>query len=315
MNITPALKERFCKDVQIPIKIFSEPYFTERLELYDKHFNCLEKYNRFVKMLEQFNDEQEYFAAYNQLKETAIQHLQSNSTFEFFSQNEDMTKFNIENRNFPKSSIYKQTFIGEHFISFDICKGNFTALKHYSPDIFNGKESYEDFIGQFTNNEHFIESKYIRQVIFGTLNPKRQVKYEEYLMDKVLTHVLTVFDKEQIVFFSTDEIVVKLNKNIEFGDETQLFIEKTVNQFCNLGITIRAEVFYLDYMQDEDTYIKKVYFISKESNGETLKPCDVSVIKNATNLTMPFVLRKLYNLPPSDNDNVFIHEGRLAKFI
>ena len=38
MEITKNLKERFCKDCNIPIKIFDEPYFTERLELYDEHF-------------------------------------------------------------------------------------------------------------------------------------------------------------------------------------------------------------------------------------------------------------------------------------
>ena len=84
MNVTLALKERFCKDLQLPIKIFQEPYFTERLKLYDKHFHCMDKYEEFLKMLEDFEDEQAYFMAYNSLKETVIQYLSTNEDRLFF---------------------------------------------------------------------------------------------------------------------------------------------------------------------------------------------------------------------------------------
>ena len=315
MKITPALKERFCKDLQIPIKIFQEPYFTERLELYDKHFDCLEKYNHFCEMLSEFNDEQEYFAVYNGLKDRVIEYLNSNEIFMFFSQKEDMSKFAVENKNFPKNSIYRQDHIGKHFISFDICKGNFTALRHYSPDIFQGKETYEDFMKMFTDNEHLINSKYIRQVIFGAVNPNRQVRYEEYLMNKVLESILTFFNKSQIVYFSTDEIVVNINEPVAENSETQKFITDTVNIFNNQGNRIRGEVFSLSYFEEFDVYVKDVYFKTFTSNGKKIKNSDIKVIKNANHLTMPFVLRKMYNLPANENDNVFLHEGRLAKFI
>ena len=42
-TISAKAKERFCKDCNIPIKIFNEPYFTDRLILYDKHFDALRK--------------------------------------------------------------------------------------------------------------------------------------------------------------------------------------------------------------------------------------------------------------------------------
>ena len=35
------LKKRFCKDTNIPINLFQEPYFSERLKLYDNVFNSL----------------------------------------------------------------------------------------------------------------------------------------------------------------------------------------------------------------------------------------------------------------------------------
>ena len=315
MKITPVLRERFCKDLQLPIKIFTDPYFMERLELYDKHFDCLNKYNNFIEMLEGFEDEQSYFEAYNALKESVIQYLLAKPEFVFFSQEEDMSKFTIPNRSLPKNSIYKQTLINKHFVSFDLCKGNFTALRHYNSKIFDDCETYEEFMGKFTTNQHFIESKYIRQVIFGTTNPKRQVKYEEFLMNQVLDKILTVFDIKNVVYFSTDEIVVELNEPIAENSEIAKFISKTVNECNETGIRVRAEVFELTHIAHLDAYVKRVYFKVFNSDGKKIKNSDIMVIKNATNLTMPYVIRYLYNLPPSENDNVFIYEGRLAKFI
>lgn len=80
-------------------------------------------------------------------------------------------------------------------------KANFTALRHYNKDIVGGKDTYEDFLGMFTDENYFKESKYIRQVIFGNVNPKRQITYEKFLMDKVLVKLLTVFEKSSVAFF------------------------------------------------------------------------------------------------------------------
>ena len=315
MQITPFLKERFCRDTQLPMKIFQEPYFTERLALYNVHFGCLSQYNRFVEMLNHYGNEQQYMEAYNTLKDTIIEHLSQNPAFQYFAQKEDMSQFQIINKGFPKNSIYKATTVGKHMVSFDMKKANFTALKHYDLDIFDGKETYEDFVRQFTDNEHFVQSKYIRQVVFGALTPKRQVQYEQYLMDKVLAHLLSVFPAEKVVYFSADEIVIELDGQISVDSDEYNFISNTTQVFNDAGITIRAEVFWLEYLSEYDTYIKHVYAKCDVFNGEPLKKSELQVIKNATNLTLPFVLRKMYNLPPNEHDNVFLHEGRLAKFI
>jgi len=35
MEITTDLKKKFCKDFAIPISLYDEPYFTDRLVLFD----------------------------------------------------------------------------------------------------------------------------------------------------------------------------------------------------------------------------------------------------------------------------------------
>ena len=39
MEVSEKLKERFCKDCNIPLRLYKEPYFTERLQLYDSYYN------------------------------------------------------------------------------------------------------------------------------------------------------------------------------------------------------------------------------------------------------------------------------------
>ena len=43
-KITPSkqAKERFCKDCNLPISLYQEPYFQERLALYDPLYHCIE---------------------------------------------------------------------------------------------------------------------------------------------------------------------------------------------------------------------------------------------------------------------------------
>lgn len=310
MLITENLKKRFCKDLNLPIKIFIEPYFTERLNLYDNYLNCKQKYEDFCKLLENYQNEEEYFAEYNEFKEKIIQYISNKDAYIRFN-TEDFNKFKPES-NFSKNNIYKETFVNKYFLSFDLKSGNFTALRHYSEDIFDGKTTYEDFVSDFTANKHLIESKYIRQVIFGTLNPKRQVRYEEFLMNEVLKVLLNFFSKDSVVYLSTDEVIFQIDDIELFKDKIPL-LEKTVNDFYNKKITLKMEFFKLSYLSEFDIYLKNISYSYTKTDGSSEH--EHFVIKNATSLTLPFALRHLYSLDDSEFDNYFIYEGRLAKFI
>lgn len=299
--ITERLKERFCKDFNLPIKVFCEPYFTERLNLFDKYYHCLAKYERFIELVNRLGGEQSYFEYYNKVKDLAITYLNESEAMKYFAQQEDMSKYALKNVGFPKRDIYHADNHGKYFVSFDMKRGNFTALSHYNSDIVGGKKTYEEFLSMFTDEPHMLESKYIRQVIFGNVNPRRQVTYEQYLMDIVLSDVLTYCNKEDVVYFSTDEIVVKLDENYA---EKLNSIHETVAKSCADGINIRSEVFQLYKVDGLSGYIKKIV----DGEGDY-------VIKCIDSLFMPMVLRKMYGDTIMPNDYVFLHDGLLAKLI
>lgn len=185
MDISEKLKERFCKDCNIPLKLFKEPYFTDRLQLYDNYYNTLDKWNIFVRELEKYKCEQDYLEEYNRVKDAAIKNIKDSDGYKSLNA-EDMGKYSLKYKDLPGKDIYKPSNIGKLFISIDMRKANFSALKFYDKSIFSNSDTWEEFIERYTENKHIVNSKYIRQVILGNCNPKRQVTYEKYLMGLVL---------------------------------------------------------------------------------------------------------------------------------
>jgi len=55
VEISVKAKERFCKDCNIPLRLFQEPYFADRLKLYDKFYGTISKWNLFVEELKKIS--------------------------------------------------------------------------------------------------------------------------------------------------------------------------------------------------------------------------------------------------------------------
>lgn len=307
--ITETLKKRFCKDMNLNIKIYEEPYFSNLLELYDKQFDIVEKYRQFVELVNFYGGEGEYFAAYDELKDKAITYLNENESMLYFSRKEDMNKFKCVNEGYKSTDIFVQTNDGKTFLSIDMRKGNFTSLCHYDSKIVGDCETYEDFLGMFTDKDYFKSSKYIRQVIFGNVNPRRQVTYEKYLMDIVMTDLLKFVRPEDIAFFATDEIVVELTDyykdedgtlNLDFVDK----VEDLVARMKKDKINIRAEFFTLHKIENTSGYLKKFLYGEEKYDFKCLDY-----------LVMPFVLRAINGEEVKPEDSVFIYEGRKCQLL
>ena len=307
--ITESLKRRFCKDMNLNIKIYEEPYFSNLLELYDKQFDTIEKYRQFVELVNFYGGEGEYFAAYDELKDKAITYLNENENMLYFSREEDMNKFGCVNKGFKSTDIFVQTNDGKTFLSIDMKKGNFTSLRHYDSKIVGDCDTYEDFMDMFTDKEYFKSSKYIRQVIFGNVNPRRQVTYEKYLMDIVMTDLLKFVRPEDIAFFATDEIVVELTDyykdedgtlNLDFVD----MVEDLVARMQRDKINVRAEFFTLHKIENTKGYVKKLLYNDKKYDFKCLDF-----------LIMPFVLRAFFDEEVKEEDCVFMYEGVKCKLL
>lgn len=304
MEVSEKLKERFCKDCNIPLKLFKEPYFTDRLQLYDSYYNTLDKWNIFVRELEKYKCEQDYLEEYNRVKDAAIKDIKDSDGYKRFNA-EDMNEYTVKYKDLLGKDIYKPSNIGKLFISIDMKKANFSALKDYDRSIFRNADTWEEFIGRYTENEHIINSKYIRQVILGNCNPKRHITYEKYLMGQVieiLIDELGLFTSD-IVFFSNDEIIIDMEGYIDCIRNRQV-IECKIKELFNTPF--RIELFYLRKITGTNGYYKEIVKNIIEREYE---------FKCLNNYTLPFVLRKFNGEEITENDKVFYHEGLLSKFI
>lgn len=303
MVITTKLKERFCKDCNIPIHIFQEPYFTDRLKLYDKFYGTLEKWNIFVNELGNYHCEQDYYEEYNNVKDMAISSIKNSEAYQRFIE-EDMNQYYVNHKYLPCQDIYHPDNDGKTFISIDMRKANFSSLQHYDSDMFTGAPTWEDFIGLFTDNKHIINSKYVRQVILGNCNPKRHITYEKYLMDGVVDFVTTFFmPLNKVVFFSNDEIVFDITDN-ELNVENAYQLQNILD--IKTTIPLKVELFTLHKINGTNGYYKEIF---KVNGQKEIK------FKCLDNLYLPFVLRHFLGEEVTDSDKVFYHEGLLAQFV
>ena len=296
IEMTENLNKRFVKDCKLPIQIYKEPYFTSRLKLCNPLYDSVASYELFSREVMEYENEEQYFAVYNNIKENMMSYIKSTDGFNKF--NEMIIPHNENNfSNISSKDIYKPTNIGREFISIDMIKANFNTLRHFDPSIFDNELYWEDFVYKFTKLEHIINSKYIREVIFGKCNAEKTISYEKYLMTSVLTKVLK--EKElNIVYLSNDEVVIDVTddgdiKNIT--DITKLFLKHRITP-------LRFEVFTLKGIMKDDEIIGYI----KESK-------DGVVVKKVNSLYMPSVLRYLNDDHIEYNDLIFEYEGNICK--
>ena len=301
--ITEHLKKRFCKDNNLNINIYEEPYFSNRLELISP--SQLSTYQQYINLIETefHNNEEEYFAYYNNVKDAIINYIKESSTYNML-QTDNMNNYS-KNPGYPSCDIYKETNIGKHFVSIDMNKANFTALVHYGrkhncPFAENSFD-YIKFIQQFTKYQHIVNSKYIRQVVFGNCNPKRQITYETHLMICLLNSLIEhkILDADDVYSVRADEII--LSKYL--GDEAYKEFNYIVLDICEFPVKIEA--FKLRKITNSQAYVKQ----HKHTWGTLLEPKCVSPDE------MPFVYKTIKDKPIDETDMIFSYNGKLAKFL
>lgn len=300
MELTTSLMRRFCKNCNMPITIFHDQYFYQRIELFDQYFGAKEKLKTFIESIAKFDNEQDYFEHYNSVKDRAINYIKESAGYIKFNEM-DMTEISKEIAMYklPASDIYKVTNDGEWFISIDMKQANFYSLKHFSPDIFGNAAEWENFIGRFTTDRHIIESKYVRQVILGNCNPKRHITYEKYLMCKLVAYLVGTISLNDIVSLTNDEIVLKTCNN---NDMLLKRIKECSSKFeVLMGIPLKIEMFQLKYMGDGLGFIKLF------SNGKYKLKC-------VDNDYMPMILRILQYGYVNIDDLRFSYKDAPAKF-
>lgn len=302
MEISEKLRQRFCKDMNISIQLYQTPFFEDRIELmgYEK------EYNEFVHFVTStFKNEEEYFAYYNELKDKIIDFIKNSETYKALQEDTSICK--RPDLNIRQGDTYKDSCIGKEFLSIDMKKANFSALVKYGNVCgkkFFDSYDYEKFMKQFTPYDYFAKSKYIRQVVFGNCNPKRQIAYETSLMSNLLTFithnsVYTGLTMDDVYSLNSDEVIFDItNKdNDEFVYKLKEFLSMTEMY----DLPLRVEKFQIGKLEGTKAYVKLF------DNGKYELKC-------VNPYEAPFIYRYMQNDDSIGYDRYFMYEGKLARF-
>ena len=295
-EVSATMKKRFCKDFAVPITVFEEPYFSQRMKIVDAAKPILKDWLTFVEETEEFENEQEYFEHYGTIKDAAIDSIKGKRAYADFN-GEDFPEPRMK---LPKGNLYAVPNGGKRFISVDMRKANFSALRYYSPSIFDGAETWEDWMSEFTAMKHLARSKYVRQVIMGACNPGRQIKYERLLTENLAFGIVEETGAEP-TYLSADEIIFRAP---EGDSETGVLLAKMREEiFESATPFFRTEAFLLELLPNGKGFVRKDL-----EGGPDVYKCVPAEDFHA-------VVKKRLGIPLTDDDLVFEHNGKLAKYL
>lgn len=237
------LAQRFVSDYKLPIPIINEKIFIYHLAKYEEKYKSLTKWYNLLSLInEHFDgDFNKFLNDYYEIRDNIITSVMNSKAFVTFN-TMPLDGYNINDKvSITSNNIYNQSNVGQTFISIDLKKANFQILRKINKEIVYNTDTYEDFIGKFTDIDYIKESKYTRQVIFGKLNPKRHIKLEKYytyLMYKFLEKYANEHGWT-IISLNNDEIVYKTANAYCETDRIQEQIKK------QLDLVVHVELFRL----------------------------------------------------------------------
>lgn len=317
-----ALRKRFVNDHKIPIELlYDDHMFYYFLKLYEGTLHAKTKYDKLISTInEKFGgNPQSFLENYHEVRERMITDLSENEFLKKFNDGENkLLEYELPNeaKQYPSKSIYNNENDGRIFLSIDLSKGNFSALMFHDPNIFNTEQpiSYEKWISQYTDLEYIIDSKYTRQVVFGKLNPSRQIKVEKFMIWQALKSFKALLEEKNMLFriasFNVDEVVFEVElKVIELWDE----INKEVERLKQFNIPVKATLFKVLLRRFKtfndstlDVYMKEYFRGNKDTWME---------LKSVPQFFYAQVHKLLNDMPISDYDLMFWTNDQPAKFI
>jgi len=319
------LRGRFVSDFNLPIPVVQSPYFEDRLELLEEEYMAKTLYENLLFMIDEKFDgnPNKFLEYYHQVRDNIITSITNSEAYKDFISNEKFVKNIVpicSNRN-----LYTNEQDGCMFISYDMKKANFQTLKYANPAIVCDANTYEDFIGKFTDLDYIKQSKYTRQVIFGKLNPKRTMTLEKWITNEVAKSIVSstngiinIFAKEhsrdyimvgKLTLFSinSDEIIFKWNGNEKEFEKCEILPSISFE-----GIEYKGSKFKL--------YTRKFKLATSNSiltvyEKEDYLNANRRILRGVPATYYPQVYKLLNGIKIVDSDLVFYYEHELARFL
>lgn len=298
------LRKRFVKDYNLPINLFDEGLFAYYRHLYDFFPHAI--YTKLTeKVGTEFGGNVEKWLDYcAKVRDNAIFGIMESEEYKKFNST-DLKNYTVSLPTGERSAYTEETD-GHRYVSIDMKKANFQVLKYMGV---LKDDTYEDFVRRNGGDEYISGSKYLRQVIFGKLNPGRQIKIERYLMHEVYMVIDAMMREYGLTLFSfnNDEIIYH-NEFPDF-DASTLCPEIIGAAKRSTGIDITAE--YIE--------ISRLPIVSyNESKVDAYERLNLVTgerkLKKASTIFFPQIYKLWKGMEIEEYDLYFWAENQIAKF-
>ena len=308
------LRKRFVSDLNLPIQLIHSPYFEDRLELCERDYSAKTNYDSLLKLIDDRFDgnPNKFLDEYAKVRDNIITTVTNSEAYKEFNGDKKFIK-NISpictNRN-----LYTNEQDGGLFISYDMKKANFQTLKYANPSIVYDADTYEDFIGKFTDLDYIKKSKYTRQVIFGKMNPSRTIGLEKWITNEFAKFMVTSSElkeyveigKVKLFSLNNDEIIFKFDGSEEEFEKLTLFnnviwdgVEFKLDKF-----KLHARHFKLATSSSLLIVYEKEDYLNAHRRG----------LKGVPATYFPQVYKLLNGMEIHDSDLKFYYEHELCSF-
>ncbi len=220
----------FCKLMDISVPEY------EHFDYYINQFSKLEKWKNIKDLIKIYEESEE---KYGNLYEYRLK--KSNEIINYLKSTRAYNELQDDNLipDYPTTKNFEYSE-DKKYISIDIKKANWIALKKYDPEFAPELgNSYEDFIAKFDVPEIFNHSKQLRQYIFGNINPKRQGKAQRVITQSILNKYNHL--NLDIACIKNDEVIYSFESFDQIGEilttvdreifKIKLFTVKRVQDF------------------------------------------------------------------------------------
>lgn len=289
------MNKQLVKDYKFPVPVVDEPYFSHFAALLEGFYSVEQARQNLAAMSDRAGGFEAALGNTRKLIATVVDHVLDKSAYREF-QGMNMDKFR-DSRLPEKQVLYHRNNVDQRFIALDMKKANFQALRSVDAELVDGCDSWEAFLGQFTNEPYYLSCKQVRQVIFGQLNPKRQQTVMKHRMATVFKGLINEGVSDSAIFSSSpDEIVIGYTPQNE--TRVRAFLS-TEGEGAGL---------HIDSFKLEQAHPEKPFFLKRHIDHGKLE------LKNVPKFYVPEVIRHLKGEPSQAMDRYFMHEGRLCQY-
>jgi len=303
MELSNSIKKRFIKDYKLPFQVTQEPMFSYYIKTLDPYFKTEHKLSLLKEVVETLGTEEDFFSESNKVKSQLIETIQAQEAYKGLQSNL-LKEYDVHN-GVSSRDIYTMENINKTFISLDLKHANFNVFRDFDPSLTLGFDTYSELVGSVSEFDYFKESKYLRQVIFGNMLPKKQQKLQKFVMSKLITmlHEDIGIAMDDFVSASADEVVFAVSK-----DNISSFVEMIERKMAANTVTekyapwVRVEAFDLLAIGDKKFFVKE-------------NCLDGSVdFKGIPSFLFMQVYKKYIGEDLEPLDKTFFHEGYMASF-